>query len=118
MEEMEEIEVADSEYLKEEYPTIYNGYKQIMDEQLELFSSKMLDYGLGNVSQGTALNTPEEKHFSLSGLFFRINDKVQRWKNLLSKNRIASNEALTDTYQDITNYGIIAQMVERDMWKK
>ena len=25
---------------------------------------------------------------------------------------------LTDTYQDIVNYGIIAQLVERGLWKK
>ena len=29
-----------------------------------------------------------------------------------------NNEPLIDTYQDITNYGIIAQLVERGLWKK
>ena len=89
-----------------------------MEEQFELFCKKHLDYGMGNISQGTNLETPEEKKFALSGLFFRLNDKVNRWKNLLLSNRKANNESLTDTYQDITNYGIIAQLVERGMWKR
>ena len=33
-------------------------------------------------------------------------------------NNTANNESLIDTYQDIVNYGIIAQLVERDLWKK
>jgi predicted DNA-binding WGR domain protein len=37
--------------------------------------------------------------------------------NIVTK-QVAKNEALTDTYQDITNYGIIAQLVERGLWKK
>ena len=38
------------EILKEEYPTIYNGYQSIIDEQFELFARKHLDYGMHNVS--------------------------------------------------------------------
>ena len=39
------------EVLKKEYPLIYSTYKEIMDEQFELFAKKHLDYGMGNVSQ-------------------------------------------------------------------
>ena len=46
------------------------------------------------------------------------NIKNYWWKNLLISNRVVNNEPLTDTYQDIVNYGIIAQLVERDLWKK
>jgi hypothetical protein len=49
----------------------------------------------GNISQGTNLETEDEKKFALSGLFFRLNDKVNRWKNLLVSKREANNEALT-----------------------
>jgi hypothetical protein len=107
-----------SDWLKDEYPTIYEGYKQIMDEQFELFCSKHADYGMSNISQGTSLETADERKFALSGLFFRLNDKVNRWKNLLMNNRVANNEALIDTYKDITNYAIITQLVERGLWKK
>ena len=113
-----EKEVSAIEQLEKEYPTIAAGYKKIIKEQYELFAKKHLDYGMSNVAAGTQLANDEEKQFAITGLFFRLNDKVSRWKNLIINKRNAQNETLTDTYQDITNYGIIAQLVERDMWKK
>ena len=29
-----------------------------------------------------------------------------------------NNEPLTDTYQDIVNYAIIAQLIDQGLWKK
>ena len=107
-----------TETLKKEYPHIYSGYMGIMEEQLELFSKKHLDYGMSNISAGTLLATEEERAFALTGLWYRISDKISRWKNLLINNKRINNEPLTDTYQDIVNYGIIAQLVERGLWKK
>jgi hypothetical protein len=107
-----------SEILKTEYPHIYNGYMAIVEEQLELFSKKHLDYGMSNISAGTLLSNQEERAFALTGLWYRISDKISRWKNLLINNKQINNEPLTDTYQDIVNYGIIAQLVERGLWKK
>lgn len=103
--------------LKEEYPTIYNGYKQIIDEQFELFAKKHLDYGMHNVTAGTNLDTPDEIEFAMTGLWYRISDKINRWKNMIISGRKAQNETIVDTFQDITNYGIIAQLVKRGMWK-
>ena len=34
------------EILKKEYPIIYDGYQQIIEEQFELFAKKHLDYGM------------------------------------------------------------------------
>ena len=112
------LETKTSEILKTEYPHIYNGYMAIVEEQLELFSKKHLDYGMANISAGTLLTTEEERAFALTGLWYRISDKISRWKNLLINNKRINNEPLTDTYQDIVNYGIIAQLVERGLWKK
>ena len=106
------------EILKEEYPTIYNGYTQIQAEQLELFAKKHLDYGMHNITAGTQLANEDEIGFALTGLWYRISDKVNRWKNLLINRRSVQNESLMDTYQDLANYGIIAQLVARGMWKK
>jgi len=105
------------EILKEEYPTIYNGYKSIIDEQFELFARKHLDYGMHNVSAGTNLDTPDEVEFAMTGLWYRLSDKINRWKNMIISGRKAQNETLIDTFQDVTNYGIIAQLVKRGMWK-
>lgn len=104
--------------LQEEYPIIAKGYEQIILEQYELFAKKHLDYGMSNISAGTQLANDEEKEFALTGLWYRLSDKINRWKNMIINKRKANNEPLTDTYQDIVNYGIIAQLVERGLWKK
>lgn len=106
------------EQLEKEYPTIAAGYRMIHQEQFELFSRKHLDYGMSNISAGTQLSNNEEKQFALTGLWYRISDKVNRWKNIIITKQQTKNEALTDTYQDLVNYGIIAQLVERGLWKK
>ena len=60
------------ETLKSEYPTIYNAYQDIVDEQFELFAKKHLDYGMGNVSAGTQLVNQEETDFAMTGLWYRL----------------------------------------------
>ncbi len=107
-----------TEILKKEYPHIYAGYMAVMEEQLELFSKKHLDYGMHNITAGTSLATEDEREFALTGLWYRMSDKINRWKNLLINNRGVNNEPLSDTFQDICNYAIICQLVERDQWKK
>ena len=107
-----------TEILKEEYPTIYNGYMAVMEEQLELFAKKHLDYGMHNIAAGTSLATQDEREFALSGLWYRMSDKINRWKNLIISSRQPNNETIIDTFQDICNYAIIAQLVEKDQWKK
>ena len=106
-----------TEILELEYPTIYYGYKEIQDEQFELFAKKHLDYGMHNVSAGTNLENDEEREFAMTGLWYRLSDKINRWKNMIISGRKAQNETLIDTFQDVTNYGIIAQLVSRGMWK-
>ena len=111
-------ELSAVEILKEEYPTIYQGYNQIMNEQFELFAKKHLDYGMSNISAGTQLQNQDEIDFALTGLWYRVSDKVNRWKNLIITQRASQNEPLSDTYKDLANYGIIAQLVERGLWKR
>lgn len=105
------------EILKKEYPTIYNGYQSIIEEQFELFAKKHLDYGMHNISAGTNLESNDETDFAMTGLWYRLSDKINRWKNIIISKRKIQNESLIDTFQDITNYGIIAQLVERGLWK-
>lgn len=122
---MSDREIMNSKYpppavetLKKEYPIIYEGYKEIMDEQFELFAQKHLDYGMGNISAGTQLANDDETSFAMTGLWYRISDKVNRWKNMIISKRSFYNESLIDTFQDLTNYGIIAQLVAKGKWKK
>jgi len=124
LETMSDREIMNAKYppsareiLKKEYPTIYDGYQSIIDEQFELFAKKHLDYGMHNVSAGTNLDTADEVEFAMTGLWYRLSDKINRWKNMIISGRKAQNETLIDTFQDITNYGIIAQLVKKGLWK-
>ena len=109
----------DLDELKDKYPDIYNAYEQISKEQFHLFSRKMLDYGKGNISVGSNLDTPEEEKVALTGLWFRMNDKIQRLKHLVLLNKEAKvkTESVKDTLQDLSIYGIIAQIVKNKQWK-
>jgi len=109
----------DIDELKDKYPDIYKAYERITIEQFHLFARKMLDYGKGNISVGSNLDTPEEEKVALTGLWFRMNDKIQRLKQLvlLSKEAKVKTESVTDTFQDLSIYGIIAQIVKNKQWK-
>ena len=109
----------DIQELQDRYPDIHKAYEQISREQFHLFARKMLDYGKGNISVGSNLDTPEEEKVALTGLWFRMNDKIQRLKQLvlLSKEAKVKTESVKDTFQDLSIYGIIAQIVKNKKWK-
>lgn len=106
--------------LENEYPEISKEFKNILDSQYELFAQKMLSYGMSNISMGSNLETKEEKVFSLTAIWIRMNDKMNRLKNLVllgNKNPL-NNEPTIDAWIDIINYAIIAQIVTKNKWKK
>ena len=108
------------EKMEEEWPLMTEEFKKIQKEQYELFLHKQHDYGPGNISVGTFLVTPEEIKLSLTGLWFRMNDKLQRVKTLLlgDKQSAVKDEPLEDAYLDVSNYGIMATIVGRGKWGK
>ena len=107
------------EQMEKEWPEMTKEFKQIQQQQYELFLHKQHDYGPGNISVGTQLQTPEEIKLSLTGLWFRMNDKIQRLKTLLMNNReSAVDEPLEDAYLDVSNYGIMATIVKNGKWGK
>jgi hypothetical protein len=106
--------------LEKEYPIIANEFQEIIVAQYELFAQKMLSYGMGNISMGSNLETKDEVKFSLTSIWIRMNDKMNRLKNLVllgNKNPL-DNEPTMDSWIDLTNYGIIAQIVSKGKWKK
>ena len=105
--------------MEKEWPEMTQEFKRLQKEQYELFCRKQHDYGPGNISVGTQLQTPEEVNLSLTGLWFRMNDKIQRLKTLLMGNKdSAVDEPLEDAYLDVSNYGIMATIVKNGKWGK
>ena len=95
-------------------------FRKLQREHYELFLHIQHDYGPGNISVGTQLQTPEEIQLSLTGLCFRMNDKIQRLKNLLMSGRenAVENEPMEDAFLDVSNYGIMATIVKNGKWGK
>jgi beta-galactosidase/beta-glucuronidase len=94
-------------------------YKKLMWEQYETFCKKQRNYGPTNISVGTSLETPDDIKLSLTGLWFRINDKVQRLKQLVILGQPDEvGEPIQDTFQDLSVYALIAQIVQNGKWGK
>jgi hypothetical protein len=101
------------------YPELAEEFRKIQAEQYELFAGKMMDYGLGNISLGSTLEDQDDINLSITGIWLRCNDKINRLKNILKRNgkNYVAGEAAIDSFIDISNYGIIAQLVMRGKWK-
>ena len=102
------------EWVENRYPETCKEFKRIQKSQYELFCRKQMDYGPTNISVGTDLSTEADVKLSLTGLWFRMNDKIQRLKNLLMSGQKANNEPLEDSYLDVSNYGIMATIVNNN----
>jgi len=106
--------------MEEEWPQMTAEFRRLQREQYELFLHKQHDYGPGNISVGSQLQTEEEVKLSLTGLWFRMNDKIQRLKTLLMGGREAAvnGEPMEDAFLDVSNYGIMATIVKNGKWGK
>ena len=120
MDDIERKSLSIVEQMELEWPEMTKEFKKIQREQYVLFLHKQHDYGPGNISVGTQLQTEDEVHLSLTGLWFRMNDKIQRLKNLLMNKRESAvkDEPMEDAYLDVSNYGIMATIVSRGKWGK
>ena len=112
-------EESATEYCERLYPETTKEFQKILDEMYITFCKKQRNYGPGNISVGTNLETPADIKLSLTGLWFRINDKIQRLKQLVVLGQPDEvGENIQDTYEDLSVYGIIAQIVQRSKWAK
>ena len=105
-------------FVEENYPETTKEFKRLQKQQYEVFCEKQMDYGPTNISVGTNLETDDEIKLSLTGLWFRMNDKIQRMKNLLMNNQKVNNEPLEDSFLDVSNYGIMSTIVNNKKWGK
>ena len=106
--------------MEQEWPEMTKEFKRLQHEQYVLFLHKQHDYGPGNISVGTQLKTAEDIKLSLMGLWFRMNDKIQRLKTLLmsGRNNAVEGEPMEDAFLDVSNYGIMATIVKNGKWGK
>jgi len=105
--------------MEKKFPIMTAEFKKIQQAQYELFCAKQSNYGPDNISMGSSLERVEDRKLSLQGLFFRLNDKINRYKQMIMfGSKDAVGEALDDTFKDISVYGIIAQLVQTGKWGK
>ena len=83
------------------------AFEEICKEITQIFIKKNKDYGKGNI-----LDTGE------LGIAFRVNDKLNRLKNLLQSGKDPVNECLDDSWKDIAVYAIIALLYRKDEFQK
>lgn len=75
-------------------------------ENAVLMDRKQRDYGSKNISG-----------YGMFGVVVRMSDKFERIKNLFNnKRKKAVNESIRDSLKDISNYAIIALMIESGKW--
>jgi hypothetical protein len=107
------------EFCERVYPQTTEEFKKIQEEMYITFCKKQKNYGPDNISVGTSLETKEDVKLALTGLWFRQNDKIQRLKQLVVLGQPDEvGESIQDTYEDLSVYGIIAQLVQREKWAK
>lgn len=92
--------MKDPKYLDE-------AFEKVCQEMLQMFIKKHKDYGKGNI-----LDTGE------LGIAFRISDKLNRLKHLLSNKKKPENECIEETWIDIAVYAVIAVLYLRSWFKR
>lgn len=83
------------------------AFEQVCQELTQMFIKKHKDYGKGNI-----LDTGE------LGIAFRVSDKLNRLKHLLSNNIKPQSESIEETWVDIAVYSVIAVMYKRGWFQK
>jgi hypothetical protein len=81
------------------------AYIEIALSDIATFDRKQHDYGPDNIAA-----------FGERGVVVRMNDKMARLRNLVWGGKLASNEAVEDSYADLSVYGVIARMCRAGVW--
>lgn len=83
----------------------------VYEKLSDVLVAKQLDYGPGNIN-----NAPGG---AMNGILVRMNDKMERLKNLMYHSEgEPQNESIDDSLIDIANYAVIAMMVRNGSWPK
>jgi hypothetical protein len=88
-------------------PDLERAFLAVVSDMFTTFKLKQASYGSANIGD-----------FGEIGVLIRSYDKIQRLKRMVWEQRIntISDESIQDTWQDLGNYAIIAQMVKAGLW--
>lgn len=87
--------------------TLDEAFETIEDELLKIFLKKHHDYGKDNIL------TIEEL-----GITIRLQEKISRLKNLLTKVIEPANEPIDETINDIAVYAIILRLYRKKWFQE
>ncbi len=105
--------------MEKKYPGMLGEFANISNYQYNTFVEKQHDYGPGNIMLGGNVENDEDVKLALKGIVIRLNDKINRLVTLTLKgDKEPKNESVLDTFQDISVYAIIAQIVANKKWGK
>jgi len=101
------------------YPIAVEEFRRLQQLQYSTFINKLNDYGPYNVTLGREVNSDDGKHLAMTVIAIRCSEKVQRLINLLyKKDSKPKNEPLIDSFDDISIYGLVAQIINNGKWGK
>lgn len=83
------------------------AFETVAKELEAVFVKKHKDYGKGNILETKEL-----------GIAFRVSDKLNRLKHLLTTGNKPSHESVEDSWVDIGVYAIIAVIYKRGWFQK
>lgn len=83
------------------------AFAQVTEELLAMFLKKHRDYGKGNILAVKEL-----------GIALRINEKIERLKNLLISSQDPANESIDETWTDIAVYAVIAKLYRKGQFQE
>jgi len=101
-------DIVEAAYNKHDFDVFAANVQHVADTNIAMLLRKHRDYGPKNIAlaPGGALN----------GLRVRMHDKLARINNLIDSGVEPENESLIDSFLDLANYAIIAQLVIRGEW--
>lgn len=99
--------------------TFDDACEQLAKEISDLVIKKQHDYGKDNILKyEDFMKQALGKDYRVGvGVLARLNDKMERLKNLYKKGTKPENESLEDTFRDIVGYAFLALLLLRNQFK-
>ena len=99
--------------------TFNEACDQLTKEISDLVIKKQRDYGKDNILKyEDFMRQVLGKDYRIGmGVLARLNDKMERLKNLYKKGTKPENESIDDTFRDIIGYAVVALLLLRNQFK-